>query len=100
MKAGQVKAGKRAGSRPDGPTVEDVVEILTAANPKKRRDQVVMYAQAFVEYRDAQANIEKNGTIVFHPRTGSPIENPYLRIRDRASLVLTRIRLDAALLWT
>jgi hypothetical protein len=46
-----------------------------------------MYADAFGEYQTAQ-NINENGTVVMHPRTGSPIDNPYLRIRDGASKTL------------
>ena len=32
----------------------------------------------------AQANVEVNGAIVADPRTGSPIQNPYLVVRDKA----------------
>lgn len=59
-----------------------VVEYLVARGV--RRDAAVMYAEAFVEYRQAADNVTSNGTIVFHPKTGAPIENPFLVIRDKA----------------
>lgn len=48
------------------------------------RDRAVQYCEAFLEYRTAAANIAEHGAIVQHPRTGNPIENPYLAVRDRA----------------
>ncbi len=57
-----------------------------------KRDRSVYYADAYVEYQEATKNIEEHGTIVQHPRTGNPIENPYLAIRDRALKKLLSIR--------
>lgn len=48
------------------------------------RGKAKSYADAFVEYTAAQANVEANGAIVADPRTGSPIQNPYLVVRDKA----------------
>jgi hypothetical protein len=56
-----------------------------------RRDRACQYADLFLEYQEAQRNIATNGTIVLHPRTGVPIENPYLRIRDKALVNLHRM---------
>ena len=65
-----------------------------------RGDIAVQYADAFCEYRDAMANIRANGTIVAHPRTLAPIENPYLAVRDRALKTLQRMRsVRAEFLW-
>jgi Phage terminase, small subunit len=50
------------------------------------------YADAYVEYREASANIQTQGAMVLHPRTANPIENPYLRIRDRAWAKLQALR--------
>lgn len=64
------------------------------------RDRATMYADAFLEYREASENIDKNGAIVAHPRTGNPIENPYISIRDRAGKKLDSMRkLKADFLW-
>lgn len=65
-----------------------------------RRDQACQYADLFMEYQEAQRNIATNGTIVLHPRTGVPIENPYLRIRDKALSNLQRMTaVKADWLW-
>ena len=61
---------------------------------------IVMYADAFEEYRAAQANIAANGSIVTHPKTGGPISNPYLAVRDRAAKTLREMRVQAGALWT
>ena len=65
-----------------------------------RRDIASQYADAYLEYREASANISANGAMVLHPRTANPIENPYLVIRDRALAKLQKMRdVDAAWLW-
>ena len=65
-------------------TKATIVASLKADNPRASLADVTMYADAFLEYQAAQANIAEHGSIVFHPRTGAPIENPYLVVRDRA----------------
>lgn len=77
------------------------IRILTEANPSPMHAAAVrIYADAFTEYIDAQRNIDAHGTIVFHPRTGAPIENPYTKARDAASAKMLRIRLRVDRLWT
>jgi phage terminase small subunit len=64
------------------------------------RDRAEMYAGAFLEYREATANIDKNGLIVQHPRTANPIANPYIAIRDKALAKLDKMaKVKAAFLW-
>lgn len=69
--------------------VEIVAELVRRGTPA---DRAVMYADAFLEYREATLNIEKHGVIVQHPRTANPIENPYLTIRDRAAKKLASMQ--------
>ncbi len=69
-------------------TREQAFEVLRAANPNARLALVHLYADAFAEYSEAMDNIGKNGTVVQHPRTGAPIDNPYLRVRDGAAKAL------------
>ncbi len=77
---------------------QDVVESLVIKGAPK--DRATIYADAFLEYREACENIEKYGIIVSHPRTANPIENPYLSIRDRASKKMLSMRLiQADHLW-
>ncbi len=77
------------------------IAILSASNPSAMHAAAVrIYADAFVEYLDAQRNIDTHGAIVFHPRTGAPIENPYTKTRDTASSKMLRIKLRVDRLWS
>jgi phage terminase small subunit len=70
-----------------------VGEGMTAA-------KATQYADAFLEYREATTQIEAHGIIVLHPRTGAPMENPYLPIRDRALKKLEGMKdVRADVLW-
>jgi phage terminase small subunit len=79
---------------------DEVVVALVKRGVAK--DRAWRYAAEYVTYREADANIAQNGAVVAHPRTGAPLENPYLRIRDRARAALDRMRdisAAAAGLW-
>ena len=83
-------------------TRDEVVAILRRDNPGARADDVAMYADCYVDYQEAQTNILKNGAIVSHPRTGSPIENPYNTIKANAMRQLReigRLKHVGALWW-
>lgn len=78
----------------------DILADLQRQNPRARPSDLVIYADALVEYRKAQENIDEHGSIVFHPRTGSPIDNPYVRVRDRASALIRRMsKIKADGMW-
>jgi len=77
---------------------EEVLATLHELNPN-RVPEVAIYVDAFLDYREAQANIDLYGSVTFHPRTGAPIDNPYLRIRDRAAACLGKSRLKTGALW-
>ncbi len=51
-----------------------------------------IYADAMRTYREAARNVATNGAICSHPRTGAPIENPYLKIQAQQGAILTRMR--------
>jgi phage terminase small subunit len=76
------------------------LETLRALNPNTPQATLVMYVDALLDYREAQANIDQNGALVAHPRTGTPMDNPYLKIRDRAGATLRGIRVKADELWS
>jgi phage terminase small subunit len=76
--------------------------LLLLHNPKAALALVNLYADAFAEYARAAANIAELGPIVQHPKTGSPIDNPYLRIRDANARTLKDprfVRLKTDPLW-
>lgn len=75
------------------------IRILSEDNPRASKADITMYANRFAEYCEAQANIGEHGAIVFHPRTGAPIENPYLAVRDRSGAALSKTRLRVDRLW-
>lgn len=78
---------------------EEVVELLLSNG--NQRDLSVLYASAYCEFQEAQRNIQENGSVCANPRTGAPIENPYLKVRDRAELKLTKLsrRVKTTGLW-
>lgn len=73
-------------------TREEALAILMAENPS-RRHVVEMYLGHLFTYLEAQDNIERNGAIVAHPRTGTPIENPYLKVRSEAMKDMRKLAL-------
>lgn len=81
-------------------TIAEAVEVLRKDNPTAQSRDLEMYARLFVEYMEADRNIQQNGTIVAHPRTGTPIENPYYKIRaavGKGIRTFPRLKTDA--LW-
>lgn len=79
-------------------TRDEVIEVLL--KNRVHQDMAVQYADVYLEYMKSTENIAEYGLIVQHPRTGNPIENPYLRIRDRAEKKLARMRnIKADGLW-
>jgi phage terminase small subunit len=79
-------------------TRDEIVAALVKTGAT--RDRATIYADSFVEYREAAANIAEHGVIVQHPRTGNPIENPYVAIGDRAAAKLAKLRnVRAESLW-
>ena len=51
-----------------------------------------IFADTYLEYREAMENIKQNGIICADPRSGAPMKNPYAFIRDRASDQLLKMR--------
>lgn len=72
-------------------TRDEVVSVLRRDNPKGRGDDIAMYADSFMDYQEAQENIARNGNVVAHPRTGQPIENPYIKVKVSAMNQLRKI---------
>lgn len=70
----------------------DLAAELAKENPKARPVDLRVYADALQTYREAAENIDRCGAIVQHPRTGQPMENPYLKIRTAAGATLTKMR--------
>lgn len=74
-------------------------ETLTAAelserNPSIHLNVITIYLDALSLYREASENIAKNGAVTGHPKTGAPITNPFLPIRDLASKTISNFHKD------
>ena len=63
---------------------ERAIEILMESNGPEQRHFVEMYVTSFLTYLEAEDNIRRVGAVVAHPRTGAPLENPYLKVRSQA----------------
>ena len=72
-------------------TRDEVMSILRRDNPAGKQDEISMYADFYMDYMEASANIKEHGNIVFHPRTGAPIDNPYVKIKTNAMKQLRTI---------
>ena len=78
-------------TEPQPVTRDQIIDLLTQT-ARARYDDAAQFADALIEYQTASDNINRNGLIVAHPRTGNPLQNPYLPIRDRAFKKLQSMR--------
>lgn len=83
-------------------TRDEVLAILRKDNPRARLDVVSIYADSYRDYHEAADNIAEHGTVVAHPRTGQPIDNPYVKVKAAAITTLTKVggRLKVDRLWS
>jgi phage terminase small subunit len=70
----------------------DITAELKRDNPMCRDIEIEAYANALKAYVEASENIEKNGVICLHPRTGTPFENPYVKIQSQQFKVLSSLK--------
>lgn len=70
--------------------MEQIIAELKLLNRSMTDLQLTLYAQTLKLYAEAKENLDKNGTICLHPRTGAPIENPYLKIHNQQLLTLKK----------
>ena len=64
-------------------TFDEIKQFLLDAGVPSHTAQI--YASTLNEYVEATANIQKTGAVVANPRTGAPMDNPYLKVRDAAA---------------
>ncbi len=70
----------------------DISKELAKDNPRSSLVEVEIFAAALRTYDEAAKNVCENGAICSHPRTGAPITNPYLAIRDKQAAMLSKMR--------
>jgi len=77
----------------------NVIALLVELNPGCDLGILTMYADVFETYTEAQENIGRNGAINMHPKTGAPIQNPYLAVRDTCLRQLMKLDVETGNLW-
>lgn len=70
----------------------DIELALRSENPKARTIDLAVFANTIRIYREASANIAREGAIVFHPRTGTPMDNPYLKVQGQQGAIIAKMR--------
>lgn len=73
----------------------EILHYLRLLNSGAPEHDLVVYADSWLSYKVAAKNLADNGDIVSHPRTGSPMENPYLQIRTKMGDTLRKISIDS-----
>jgi phage terminase small subunit len=78
----------------------DVVECLLN-NCRIKLPVATMYADAFMEYRNAQSQIDEHGPVVRCERTGATVDNPFIKTRDSSYKKLLELgaKFDASAVW-
>ena len=61
-------------------------------NPKIPENIMNIYLDMESSYINAQNNIKEFGEVTSHPRTGEPMANPYLSVREKASKQMIAIQ--------
>lgn len=72
--------------------MDEVTEILRTDNPSQSHAVIAVYRDALVAYHRAQAEIRRQGPIVLNPRTSEPMDNPHLKLAERAAATLLKIK--------
>ncbi|MFN8525100.1 MAG: hypothetical protein U0821_18545 [Chloroflexota bacterium] len=70
----------------------DWVAELAKDNPGRKHLDLVVFAGALRAYAEASTHVRKHGAVVAHPRTGEPMENPYLKVQTQQGLLMRKLR--------
>lgn len=80
--------------------VVDVLAELRKDNKRVPETVLRIYADALRIYAQAAANVAEYGAVCAHPKTGAPVENPYLKIQAAQGAVLAKFpRMNVARVW-
>ena len=78
----------------------DMLAELRADNRTVPAMTLEVFANALRIYLEASRNVREHGAVVAHPRTGAPMDNPYLKIQTaqgQTLVKLSRIKSDRVL---
>lgn len=79
--------------------IQEIRALILKDNPTGRTADLEIYARQFATYFEASENIQQNGVICSHPRTGQPMENPYVKLRFSSETCMQKIRIKSDSLW-
>lgn len=72
--------------------MERLIQSLREHNEQAREADLLIYADALLGYCRARREVERQGAVVLHPKTGAPIDNPHLRIMQQCSAIMGRYK--------
>lgn len=71
----------------------DLLKELAEDNFGVQQVELEVFVDTLLIYRQARENVKANGSIVLHPRTSQPIENPYLKVQQSSGALLAKMRM-------
>lgn len=77
---------------------EEVLAELRLCNPRARDHDIIIYADYYMEYMDCREKIANSG-LIGKGENGRMLENPYIKVRNKAADEIRKIRLDTGNLW-
>lgn len=77
--------------------VKEIAAALKRDNPNHSDGEITVMADCIALYCEAAKNVRENGAVVLHPRTGTPIDNPYLKImRENGQMIAKKRSMKTA----
>lgn len=73
-------------------TLDAVRGWLASENPRAPVGELEQYAHQMLSYFEASVSVLVLGTVVAHPRTAAPMENPHLKVRTAALSAMQKLR--------
>lgn len=70
----------------------DIIAELRADNPFASAVELEVFGNALRIYMEASVNVGRNGAVCAHPRTGAPIENPYLKVQVQQAALMAKYK--------
>jgi hypothetical protein len=73
-------------------TIEELRRWLLQENKGVPIGQLEQYAHQLLTYFEANVSVLVLGSIVAHPRTAAPMENPHLKVRAQALSSMAKLK--------
>lgn len=73
-------------------TIEELRQWLLQENKGVPIGQVEQFAHQLLTYFEASVSVLVLGSVVAHPRTAAPMENPHLKVRAQALSAMAKLK--------